>query len=305
MFNKKISRRTAIAMTLFCSIIFGGCVGTSDIETEYTQEVTTNPPFEMPGESVIEVTPELETTEHETTETQPQETVQVPVESDTEPVTETAAGVPSETKRVIVLDPGHGGVWVGALDGTYEEKTLALKTALYCRDYLLEHYENIEVYMTRETDIEFSTDQKADLEARVKLAKSYNAEILVSLHFNSDPSDLSNGALVCVSKQSWVNSEASALGHSILSQLSQLGLADKGLMMRDSDEYFDENGVSMDYYAICRHSASLGIPGIIVEHCFMRNEIDVPYYNTDEALQRLGQADAIGIAQYMGLQEQQ
>lgn len=299
MCGRYFRKRLAAAGMLFVSILLSGCAGPEDIEGISTQESSSNPPFVMPGESVIEVTPGITDS---TAETLPPETV-LPVENTTAVPSETFP--PSATDHVVMLDPGHGGVWVGALDGAYKEKDLALQTAFYCRDYLVNHYENVTVYLTRDTDKEFSYDQKVDLEERVKLANAYNAEILVSLHFNSDPTDTTNGALVCVSKQPWVSAESSALGTSILNQLTQLGLTDRGLMLRDSDEYFDEYGVSMDYYAICRHSASFGIPGIIVEHCFMRNATDVSYYSTDEALQRLGQADAIGIAQYLGLQEKE
>lgn len=304
MCGKYFGKRLAAVGICFASLLFGGCAGTSYIDEISTQESSSNPPFVMPGESVIEVTPSITGSAEETL---PQETIQMPVDHTTASSAASSAEetLPPLTDHVVMLDPGHGGVWVGALDGSYQEKDLALKTAFYCRDYLTDHYENVTVYLTRETDMEFSYDQKVDLEERVKLANSYNAEILVSLHFNSDPTDTSNGALICVSKQPWVSAEASALGTSILNQLVQLGLADRGLLLRDSDEYFDEYGVAMDYYAICRHSASVGIPGIIVEHCFMRNATDVPYYSTDEALQRLGQADAIGIAQYLGLSEKE
>jgi N-acetylmuramoyl-L-alanine amidase len=316
MLNKKIGNYLAAAGVALCSVIFTGCAGGSQSDSTENLETTTNPPFEMPGESVMEATmassyseePSLpeESSESESTSSQTQsgETVWISTESSEEETT-TAQPVTSDTNHVVVLDPGHGGTWLGAVDGTYYEKNLALQTALYCRDYLVNNYEDVTVYLTRDTDMEFSYDQKQDLEERVKIAKSYNAEILVSLHFNSEPTDASNGSLVCISKQSWVNGAATALGNSILDQLSQLGLTNKGLLVRDSDEYFDEYGAAMDYYAICRHSASFGFPGVIVEHCFMRNAVDVSYYSTDEALQRLGQADAIGIAQYLGLQQQQ
>lgn len=303
MYGKNFGKRLAAAGVLSVSMLFGGCAGATDTNPEGSGESSTNPPFEMPGESVFEVTPpSTDGTESAegTGSSSAGNTTEAPAESSSDEPT-----IPASTDHVIVLDPGHGGVWVGALDGSYMEKNLALQTAFYCRDYLVNNYENVTVYLTRDTDIELSVDQKADLEERVKLAKAYNAEILVSLHFNSEPSDSTNGALICVSKQPWVSAESNALGTSILNQLTQLGLADGGLIRRDSEEYFDEYGAPLDYYAICRHSASFGIPGIIVEHCFMRNATDMQYYSTNEALQRLGQADAIGIAQYLGLEEKE
>lgn len=299
MLDKPMTRCLAGAGILFCMMMMmTGCNGSGNKPTLEDAESSTNPPFEMPGESVIEVTPNPDKTE---TTTQEAETIWITNENGTETQTQMQTVGNTGGTHVVVLDPGHGGIWLGALDGDYMEKNLALKTAMYCRDYLLTNYNDVEVYLTRDTDMEFSYDQKSDLEERVRIASSYNAEILVSLHFNTESTDECNGSLVCISKQSWVHASGEALGNSILNQLTKLGLESKGLLERDSDEYFDENGVAMDYYAICRHSASLGINGVIVEHCFMRNSKDVVFYRTDEALQRLGQADAVGIAEYLGL----
>lgn len=62
---------------------------------------------------------------------------------------------------------------------------------------------------------------------------------------------------------------------------------------------FDAYGNPLDYYAINRHAANRGIPGIIVEQCFMDTEF--AYYSSQEALNRLGVANAKGIAEYLGL----
>ena len=64
---------------------------------------------------------------------------------------------------------------------------------------------------------------------------------------------------------------------------------------------FDENGRAIDYYAINRHCAARGIPGIIVEQCYMDNEIDQVHVTTEEGLKELGEANARGIANYLEL----
>ena len=91
-----------------------------------------------------------------------------------------AVPVAAQEDVVIVLDPGHGGLDSGIsvkYDGEEVwESTLALKIAGYCRDYLLEHYENVEVHLTRETD------QKVSLEDRVAFAESKSADYMLSIH---------------------------------------------------------------------------------------------------------------------------
>ena len=50
-------------------------------------------------------------------------------------------------KIVIALDPGHGGIQPGAVNGSLLEKNLTLKVANYIKEYLSE-YDNIEVGLT-------------------------------------------------------------------------------------------------------------------------------------------------------------
>jgi uncharacterized protein YjdB len=207
-----------------------------------------------------------------------------------------------QAEKVIVLDPGHGGVDPGADYYGLVEKTLSLKVGLYCKAYLEEHYTGAVVLMTRTTDTQLTRDETGtDLRARCQYAASVGADVMVSLHFNSVASHASQGALVLISKQPGVTNASASLANNILAQLQALGIANRGPLMTASDTLFDANG-AMDYYAINRICASYGIPGIIVEHCFVDNASDKNFCDSEEDLQRLGVADAIGIANYLGLQ---
>ena len=90
----------------------------------------------------------------------------------------------SEEDVVIVLDPGHGGLDTGITvkyDGAeVEESALVLKIAESCRDYLMEHYENVRVHLTRDTD------KKVTLDERVQLAAELEADYMLSIHINGD-----------------------------------------------------------------------------------------------------------------------
>ena len=83
----------------------------------------------------------------------------------------------------VVLDPGHGGMDSGAI-GAHYEKYYNLKVAEYCAAKLRANG-NFNVYMTRTTDGENLT-----LLERGLYADRVNADLLVSIHFNSgtDPS---------------------------------------------------------------------------------------------------------------------
>ncbi|MCR5742769.1 MAG: Ig-like domain-containing protein [Lachnospiraceae bacterium] len=199
---------------------------------------------------------------------------------------------------VVVLDPGHGGGDGGAVSAFTGalEKNLNLMVALYCREYLLTHYSNVEVYMTREGDYRFyENNRTADLTARVNVGLNVGANIFVSFHFNSAGNG-AGGSMVLISKQANVYNQCAALGNNILVQLAGLGIRSNGLVMRNSD-----SNPALDYYFINRQCAAYGLPGIIIEHCFLDCACDVPFYDGADDYVRLGYADAIGIANYLGL----
>ncbi|MFA6501534.1 MAG: N-acetylmuramoyl-L-alanine amidase [Parachlamydiales bacterium] len=90
-------------------------------------------------------------------------------------------------KPIIILDAGHGGLDKGAkIRYPYlEEKRLAMTTVLFTKEYL-EQY-GYKVLLTRDKDY------FVPLKKRVDRANNLNAEIFVSVHFNSCPNKLANG----------------------------------------------------------------------------------------------------------------
>ncbi|MFA6119359.1 MAG: N-acetylmuramoyl-L-alanine amidase [Parachlamydiales bacterium] len=90
-------------------------------------------------------------------------------------------------KPIIILDAGHGGLDKGAkIRYPYlEEKRLAMTTVLFTKKYL-EQY-GYKVLLTRDKDY------FVPLKKRVDRANNLNAEIFVSVHFNSCPNKLANG----------------------------------------------------------------------------------------------------------------
>lgn len=208
---------------------------------------------------------------------------------------------PSEVKYRVVLDPGHGGSFSGAVYDGRTEKKLTLKIAEYTRDYLNEYYPQIEVFMTRESDIELDTDLATELEKRAIFAKEVAADIFVSLHLNASDKHDSTGAVVYYSLRDNVGAETKRLAQSILNRLVALGIKDRGIETRKSNDLFDEAGNVYDYYAVIRHNSKRDIPAVIVEHCFIDNGSDAVFLADENALKRLARADAEGIAEYLGL----
>ena len=220
---------------------------------------------------------------------------------------------------VVVLDPGHDTTHLGCHYEGFEEGIANLYIAYYCKQEL-EKYNGITVYMTRYGfDCPYGADSDSTakcLSSRVDLAKSVNADVLVSLHNDYDP-DLDvtqNGSKVIVPNTNYIpaiSTKGTGLGQSILSQLTTTGLNvndwkycpnGTGIVTRNSGSNKYPDGSAKDYYALINQSKSAGFTAIIVEHAFSTNTSDrLNHLSTPEQYQQLGVADATGIASYYGL----
>ena len=108
-------------------------------------------------------------------------------------------------KRIIVLDPGHGGKDPGAIGAyakTYEKNvTLSmgkeLKQLLQSKGYV--------VYLTRETDIFIPLRQ------RTKIAQKYKADLFMSIHADSAQNRNATGLSVYTLSDTASDKEAAAL----------------------------------------------------------------------------------------------
>ena len=79
--------------------------------------------------------------------------------------------------QTVFIDPGHGGKDVGAEGIYYSEKNLTLRLASKVRTLLRKA--NFNVIMSRRSDTYLTLKERADL------ANKSNADIFVSIHFNS------------------------------------------------------------------------------------------------------------------------
>ena len=207
-----------------------------------------------------------------------------------------------EEDVVIVLDPGHGGLDSGTemkYDGKLVcEAAINLAIAEYCRDYLLENYENVQVYLTRETD------EKVELDERVAFAEEMGADYMLSIHINSDEG-YAKGALAIVPRGRYQPEQGAAskrTAEAILLHLEELGMVNRGTTYRLNEENRYPDGTYVDYFGVIRGCVRRNIPCIIMEHGFLDNEEDYrSFLSTPEQLRALGEADALGLAETLGL----
>jgi N-acetylmuramoyl-L-alanine amidase len=85
---------------------------------------------------------------------------------------------PKQVLRKIVIDAGHGGEDPGALGAFSTEKDISLSIALKLESKLREEMPDVEIYMTRTTDVFDPVTRKA------KLANAAKGDLFVCIHVN-------------------------------------------------------------------------------------------------------------------------
>ena len=107
--------------------------------------------------------------------------IPIRVEAPLEPIT--------PTKKIIVIDAGHGGKDPGAHGVEAREKDITLAAARALRDSL-DRTGRYKVVMTRDTDV------FVPLEERVRIARRSNADLFIALHADSIADPTLRGATV-------------------------------------------------------------------------------------------------------------
>lgn len=213
--------------------------------------------------------------------------------------------VSNRKRPVVVLDPGHGGgeagAWAKHNGITYKEEEINWKISNYTMQEL-QKAGNIEVHLTR------SYHQRMGLRDRVEVAKSLEADLLVSQHINSSPSASPRGASVMISRgtyRPYLAKKEKKFGSYIMEELGNLGIHRRfpetgGMEYRMSENNSRyPNGGLRDYYGIVASSVEMDLPGVIIEHAFISSPMDAKeFLSSDAKLRRLAKADARAIIRY-------
>ncbi len=205
----------------------------------------------------------------------------------------------------IVLDPGHGGRDPGAA-GINSEAYYNLQVALAAKKKLEENG-SFEVYMTRSTP-----DENLTLAERMYYADSVNADVAISIHFNSGASAAVGGVEVYGSVLD--RFYLGTLGQKISTGVANAaGISNRGVFRKYdygstlyywSEEYqwdipkdSSVGGLS-DYYGIITWAAKFGIPSLIIEHAYLSNPHERQLIEDPAVLRAMGEADATAIIEY-------
>lgn len=185
-------------------------------------------------------------------------------------------------KYKVVVDPGHGGVDVGAKYDELFEKDLNLKITNYMVDNL--RYNGCRVIFTRNTDVELDKLVTKDLTKRADLANNENADVFVSVHINSNTSNEYKGVSTYyydeIDNQ---QNNKSKLANAIQNELIKSGT-------------WTDMGIHGGNLAVLRLTK---MPSVLVECGFITNYLDRDRLSSDDTLVGFGLNISNGIMKYL------
>ncbi len=180
----------------------------------------------------------------------------------------------------IMINPEHGGTDGGAAYGGLVEKTLNLKAAKYCRDYL-EGYD-CTAFLSREDD------KYLLIADRINILKQQGANAVVTVAHNAGGGD---GCEIFY----WQGDlKSKAFASALEAQYKAIGQNSRGIKQSSESAY---------NFGMVREPAKLGIPAILSEFAFLDNAADRTAVDSDEDLKREGEAIAKAVIEYFGLKQ--
>jgi len=188
------------------------------------------------------------------------------------------------TGKLVVIDPGHGGIDTGSQairDGVeiLNEKDINLDVAMRLNEMLMEA--GVSTYILRETDTSIS------LYDRPALANAANADLYVSIHNNSSDNPSARGVEV------FYNSKANESDYGIYSkELAELAYQELIRTIGTTGR----GAKSEPAYAVLNKT---NMPAIIIEGSFLSNAEDLKLMMTDEFRQNYALATARSIIQVL------
>jgi len=221
-------------------------------------------------------------------------------------------------KRIVMIDPGHGGIDSGAVgsEGS-EEKHVVLAIADTVRQLLQEH-SRIEVRLTRDSD------HFIPLYQRVEIAHQHGASLFMSIHADGFTSPDANGASVFALS----NRGASSAMARYLSDKENAADKVGGAQVEQQDHYLNQILFDLVQTDTIRNSLTLGkhvldqirpvhhlhsehteqaafavlkspsIPSVLVETSFITNPREEQLLGTDAFRHKIATAIAGGITRY-------
>ncbi len=208
----------------------------------------------------------------------------------------------------VIIDPGHGGYDVGAKSraGLFE-KSLTLEIAQQVKS-LMAGKQDVHIYLTRREDNHMTTAE------RVTFASKLHGHLLLSIHFNSSPSQRSSGFRI------YVNSNRMRLGTGMELEADIFSRSDPAAgklseakrfipqskwLAREIKERLEGIGLTGEEpkEAFLADMDSLSMPGILVEVLYLSNPQDLMIISRADFINSVSQALADSILAFSAFME--
>lgn len=185
-------------------------------------------------------------------------------------------------KKTVCLDPGHGPDTVnGSPDGSYKEQEFAWD--LYQRLTPLLEAQGVNVICTR------TEDTKPSLTERATVANNAKADCFVSLHTNASGSGWSDAhGLEIYTSSGPDTAQRNVLAQDILDEMEAAGVE-----LRSSPLV---HNISLTVLA------KTNMPAVLIEFGFHSNKEDVALLLSDAYRDKLAEATARGVCDWLGIQ---
>lgn len=183
------------------------------------------------------------------------------------------------SRKIVMLDPGHGGEDSGAISGKTYEKTINLAISQKLRTYL--ELGDSYVLMTRVDDKALARNKQSDMYKRKIIANTSGADIFVSVHQNSYRYSGVSGAQVFYFGKS---EKSKLLAECIQAEIKNFAIPS------------NRHNVSpnTDYYVLRQTT----MPSVLVECGYISNYGDKSKLTTEEYQEKMAWAIYMGILKY-------
>lgn len=210
-----------------------------------------------------------------------------------------------ESRHVIVIDPGHGGIDRGAeyyaVESEETERTASALEALLLAD------ENYRVVLTRQAG------EGLSIADRAAVANSEKADLFLSIHFNSDETYSATG-FECYPQTpgSEYYDDSMRFAQAIAAGIGAQGQNLRGFggvrflyYMDDGEggyqklvrEVNDTNVYPEQTFGVLEQAQC---PAVLVEQCFLTSDSDVLYWTGDSGAQKAARVYYEAICEYFG-----
>lgn len=229
----------------------------------------------------------------------------------TAPQPAAATAAPEDTRPVVAIDPGHGGVDRGSEGPGFGEYEMTWRTANELAD-LLEADGRLRPCLTlTETESQDPDSPRIMPSERARRAAEAGAALLLSIHGNSDPVYGASGYecyAIPVGRDH--HDESLRFAQLVAAKFGALGQRLRGadgvkyIFYDQDDNKYERDATDTDVYTDPTFGVLeyAGCPAILSEQCFLTNSADVDLLGDEDGCQLAARQYYEAICQWFGLE---